>query len=158
MRSAEVDVGRARRRTAAAGSPARPAAAAGALPDLTGIAQRAIDSVTNISSTQVRRRTPLTNDPFFRFFFRDDDLYQDRPSQQSLGSGVVVSRDGYVLTNNHVVGGATARDDQRGQRRAHRQAGAAGEGRRHRRMTDIAVLKIDAHESAGAAAGEIRRS
>src|SRR5688500_2551217 len=62
-------------------SAAAPPPAAG-LPDLTNIAQRAISSVTNISSTQVVR-TPLTNDPFFRFFFRDDDLYRER-RQQSL--------------------------------------------------------------------------
>ena len=54
-----------------------PQPAAAGLPDLTNIAQRAIGSVTNISSTQVVR-TPLTNDPFFRFFFREDDLYRER--------------------------------------------------------------------------------
>src|SRR5213592_1274685 len=47
----------------------------GAMPDLTGVAQRAISSVTNISSTQIVRtpNSPFANDPFFRFFFNDQD-------------------------------------------------------------------------------------
>ena len=121
--------------------------AAAALPDLTAIAQRAIDGVTNISSTQiVRRRTsPFANDPFFQFFFGDDPFsYRDR-REQSLGSGVVVTRDGYVLTNNHVVSGGNERavidevsvvlNDKR-----ELQAKVIGTDA----MTDIAVLKIDA--------------
>jgi serine protease Do len=114
-----------------------PAVPAG-LPDLTSIAQRAISSVTNISSTQVVR-TPLTNDPFFRFFFREDDLYRER-RQQSLGSGVVVSADGYVLTNNHVVG--SARADVRVGLTDKRELRAQVIGTDE--LTDIAVLKLDA--------------
>ena len=117
-----------------ASAPATPAA----LPDLTGIAQRAISSVTNISSTQVVR-TPLTNDPFFRYFFREDDLYRER-RQQSLGSGVVVSADGYVLTNNHVVGSAGA--DVRVGFSDKRELRAKVIGTDP--LTDLAVLKLDA--------------
>jgi serine protease Do len=111
---------------------------AASLPDLTNIAQRAISSVTNIASTQVVR-TPLTNDPFFRFFFRDDDLYRER-RQQSLGSGVVVSADGYVLTNNHVVGsaGAEVRVGLTDKRELRARVIGTDE------LTDIAVLKLDA--------------
>ena len=118
-------------------APAPQPAAAG-LPDLTNIAQRAIGSVTNISSTQVVR-TPLTNDPFFRFFFREDDLYRER-RQQSLGSGVVVSADGYVLTNNHVVG--SARADVRVGLTDKRELRARVIGTDE--LTDIAVLKLEA--------------
>jgi serine protease Do len=122
--------------TARAGASAAPTPAG--LPDLTAIAQRAIGSVTNISSTQVVR-SPITNDPFFRYFFRDDDLYRER-RQQSLGSGVIVSADGYVLTNNHVVGGAGA--DVRVGLTDKRELRARVIGTDP--LTDIAVLKLDA--------------
>jgi serine protease Do len=105
---------------------------------LTGIAQRAIESVTNISSTRTIR-SPITNDPFFRFFFREDDLYRER-RQQSLGSGVVVTADGYVLTNNHVVGSAAA--DVRVGLADKRELRARVVGTDE--WTDIALLKLDA--------------
>jgi Do/DeqQ family serine protease len=126
-------------------SAAQRAVAGGPLPDLTGIAQRAIDGVTNISSTQtVRRQTsPFASDPFFQFFFGDDPFSYRDLREQSLGSGVVVSRDGYVLTNNHVVSGGNERaiinevTVMLTDRREH-QARVVGTDP----MTDIAVLKI----------------
>jgi Do/DeqQ family serine protease len=84
-------------------------------------------------------RSPITNDPFFRFFFREDDLYRER-RQQSLGSGVVVSADGYVLTNHHVVG--SARADVRVGLTDKRELRAKVVGTDE--WTDIAVLKLDA--------------
>ena len=86
-----------------------PAQAIGGLPDLSAVAQRAVGSVPNISSTQLvrRRASPFGDDPMLRFFFGDQDMWRER-REQSLGSGVVVSADGYVLTNNHVVLGGQA--------------------------------------------------
>jgi serine protease Do len=113
-------------------------APSGGLPDLTAIAQRAIDSVTNISSTRVVR-SPITNDPFFQFFMRGDDLYRER-RQRSLGSGVVVSPDGYVLTNYHVVQSASA--DVRVSFSDKRELRAKVVGTDE--MTDLALLKLNA--------------
>jgi serine protease Do len=77
-------------------------------PDFTRIAGLAVKGVANISSLQVVRtpNSPFAADPFFRYFFGEgDDLFGSRDRRSlSLGSGVVISPDGYVVTNNHVVG------------------------------------------------------
>jgi len=142
-----VDEARAEPRPAPLpGAQAAAPSAAGLLPDLSGVASRAVPSVMNITSLQVvRQNSPFAQDPLFRYFFgdRDDTLGSRNRISQSLGSGVVVSSDGYILTNNHVIG------DGRG------QVSVVLPDKRELRakiigvdeMTDIALLKIDAHPS-----------
>jgi serine protease Do len=114
------------------------------------VAKAAIPAVVNVSSSKVIRSptgsnsSPFFSDPFFRQFFGNGlpKNFQVPPSagrQHSLGSGVIVNADGYILTNNHVVDGATDIKVLLGDKREF-QARVIGTDSR----TDIAVLKIDA--------------
>jgi Do/DeqQ family serine protease len=126
---------------AAAAADARSAPAAG-LPDLSGVASKTVPSVMNISSLQVVRRSPFATDPLFQYFFggQDDTFgYRNRISQ-SLGSGVVVSSDGYILTNNHVIGDARAEVSVVMGDKRELKARIIGVDE----WTDMALLKIDA--------------
>jgi serine protease DegQ len=70
-------------------------------------ARRAMPAVVNIFTSKEARSQvhPFNNDPFFRRFFGDGPATQDE-KQFSLGSGVIVSPEGYILTNYHVIDGA----------------------------------------------------
>jgi len=110
-------------------------------PDFTRIAGQAVKGVANISSLHVvRTASPFANDPFFRYFFGDQDLFGPRDRRSlSLGSAVIISSDGYLVTNNHVVGETageitTTLPDKREVR---------GKLVGTDPMTDIAVVKIN---------------
>ena len=99
-------------------------------------AKRAAPAVVSIMATKMTRRSPHADDPRFRFFFGDG---AGQPQAQTgLGSGVIVSPEGYVLTNHHVIDGA---DEIEVQLTDGRQARAKVIGSDVE--TDLAVLKID---------------
>jgi serine protease DegQ len=111
--------------------------------------QRATPSVVNIfSSKEVRTpRHPLLNDPVFRRFF-GDQLPDEQQRASSLGSGVIVSNTGYIVTNHHVVEAAdeieVALAD--GKKLLAKVVGSDPE-------TDIAVLRVDAETLPGISFG-----
>src|SRR6266511_2367878 len=83
-----------------------PTLAAPKIESLADAARKAMPSVVNVyTSKAVRQRNPLLDDPLLRRFF--PGLSEGEPRRAtSLGSGVIVSGEGYVLTNNHVIEGA----------------------------------------------------
>ena len=98
-------------------------------------AQKASAAVVSINTSKAARRNPNSNDPWFRFFFGDQGSGEP---QAGLGSGVIVSASGYILTNNHVVEGAdeieVVLNDSRSARA--KVIGTDPE-------TDLAILKIE---------------
>jgi len=104
--------------------------------DVVGPAQKAVVSV--YSAKIVRERVPAFPfpDPYFRQFFGDQ---QRERREEGLGSGVVVSADGYILTNNHVVEGADELEVQLPDERKFKAKVIGTDPK-----TDIAVIKIEA--------------
>ena len=113
-------------------APPAPANAQPAAGSFSAAARQAAPAVVSINTSKAVRH-PRSNDPWFQFFFGD----QGTQEQAGLGSGVIISTDGYILTNNHVVEGA---DDIEVTLTDSRQAKAQVIGTDPE--TDLAVLKI----------------
>jgi serine protease Do len=115
---------------------------------LTPVVEKVVPAVVNIASAKIVRSpdsgplSPFFFDPFFREFFGDElprGYNQPRERrEQSLGSGVIVSPDGYLLTNNHVVEGASEIRISLADKREFRAKIVGTDPR-----TDIAVLKVE---------------
>ena len=100
-------------------------------------AKQATPAVVSITASKAPPRNPRSDDPMFQFFFGDRSRRSAEP-QVGLGSGVIVSREGYLLTNNHVIEGA---DDIEVMLTDGRQARAKLVGTDPE--SDLAVLKIE---------------
>jgi serine protease Do len=142
---------------AAALMPAEAAAKTG-IPDFSGLVETYGPAVVNISAKHVVKQTsqrgnanqlPIDpSDPFYQFFKRfyggvpgfggGNGGGQDRPSE-GLGSGFIVSSDGYILTNAHVVDGANVVTVKLTDKREYRAKVIGAD-----KQSDVAVLKIDA--------------
>ena len=131
----------------AAGVPAQPALAqpvsldarpGTATTSYSAAARRATPAVVSITASKAPARHPGANDPWFQFFFGDRGRQGPQEPQMGLGSGVIVSADGYLLTNNHVIAEASDIEVM------------LSDGRKARAKvigtdpdTDVAVLKIE---------------
>jgi serine protease DegQ len=112
-------------------------------------AQRAAPAVVSVTATKMSRRNPHADDPRFRFFF--GDRAQQNPQQLGLGSGVIVSPEGYLLTNHHVIEDATEIEVQLADGRGTRATLVGSDPE-----TDIAVLRIELPRLPVVALGDVR--
>lgn len=140
----------------AAAATSLPAPAVQALPDFSAIVEANKDAVVNINVTGTRAvsANPFGGDDAMNEFFRRFAIPQpqQRVPQQGLGSGFIVSPDGYILTNTHVVEGANEVTVRLSDRREFR-AKVIGTDK----PTDIAVIKIDAKDLPVAHLGDSRK-
>jgi serine protease Do len=109
------------------------------------VVKKAAPSVVNIYSTHIVHIRPMRNpffaDPFFRQMF-PDQVRGRTVRKQGLGSGVIISPDGYILTANHVVDGADEIEVAIADNKKEYTARVVGTDP----PTDVAVLKIDAQD------------
>lgn len=122
------------------------------LPDFTELVEESSPAVVNISTEQLpttaqgqSQLNPNAKElnEFFRHFFGQEPLDKQpkRKQRNSLGSGFIISQDGYVLTNNHVIEGADIIHVRLNDRREY-EAKLVGTDKR----TDLALLKIEAND------------
>jgi serine protease Do len=111
---------------------------------ITEVAERNIPAVVHIEVTQRQEVTnpflPFENDPFFHYFFENPKMPKKfRRELKGLGSGMIMDSEGHILTNNHVVGGASKIQVllSDGEEYPAKLVGADPK-------TDLAVIKIDA--------------
>jgi serine protease Do len=110
------------------------------------VAAAAKPAVVNISSTKtIHMRgmaSPFSDDPFFRQFFGDQFRQFEKPrdyKQSGLGSGVIVDKNGYILTNNHVIKDADDIKVRLSDKKVFKGKIVGADPK-----TDLAVIKIDA--------------
>ncbi|MDR2475985.1 MAG: Do family serine endopeptidase [Bacteroidales bacterium] len=114
--------------------------AAAANPDFSAAAEKSVHGVVHIKSTVVQQTRYRSQDPFFEFFFGQREFEAPSPrTQEGIGSGVIISNDGYIITNNHVIDNAEKIEVTLNDKRAF-DAKLIGADP----YTDIALLKIDA--------------
>ena len=113
------------------------------LPDFTELVEKQGPAVVNVSTTSAARNGPQSpvpeDDPFYDFFRRFGPPQPRDYEARSLGSGFIISADGYILTNAHVVEAAEDITVKLNDKREFK-AKVIGSDRR----TDVAVIKIEA--------------
>lgn len=113
--------------------------------DFTGVAEMSVNAVVSIRSTVSPKQTsqyPQMQDPFFKFFFGDEYFGTPKPTPQtSSGSGVIISKNGYIITNNHVIDGADKIDVTLNDKRMFNAKVVGADP-----STDLALLKIDGED------------
>lgn len=112
--------------------------------DFTQIAEKSVNAVVSIKSTITPKQSKRQiQDPFFEFFFGPGQQFSTPQQQPTVGtgSGVIISSDGYIITNNHVIEGADKIDITLNDKRAFNAKVIGSDP-----ATDLALLKIDAKD------------
>lgn len=104
-------------------------------------------SVVNISTKRTLNNTqaesnPFMNDPYFREFFKNQRQVPQERVQRALGSGVIISEDGYIITNNHVVDGSDIIKVSIAGDKKEYEAQLIGKDEK----SDLAIIKIEAKD------------
>ena len=117
-----------------------PTSYSGDLPDLTYAAENSVHSVVHIKVTQ--KGGYYSSNNIFDFFFGDEgNRSQQMPIRQGVGSGVIISPDGFIVTNNHVIDEADEIEVVLNDKRAFKAKLIGTDP-----STDVALLKIDASD------------
>ena len=109
--------------------------------DFTVAAELSVNAVVHVKTMYPARRSSQSYDPFYEFFFGRPQMPQGQsaPQQQGSGSGVIISPDGYIVTNNHVIDNSTDIEIVLNDKRTYKAELVGTDP-----TTDIALLKIDA--------------
>lgn len=112
--------------------------------DFTMAAENSLHAVVHVK-TRTKVKQNYSMDPFLEFFFGNPrnrgQQEREMPMQEGAGSGVIISSDGYIVTNNHVVGGATEIEVTLNDKRTYMATLVGADP-----STDIALIKIDAED------------
>jgi S1-C subfamily serine protease len=126
--------------------------------DLTKASELAVHAVVHIRSTKASKVVTVDDDPFGGFF---DDFFGNSGNgkrqvrtqpQVGIGSGVIISQDGYIVTNNHVVEGADEIEVTLNDNHSYKGRVIGTDA-----STDLALIKVAATESAHIASWRLRR-
>lgn len=114
--------------------------AKGQLPDLTVAAEKSVHAVVHVM-TKKRGTNQYSDNPLYEFFFGPGGGYRSPEPVMGSGSGVIITTDGYIVTNNHVIAGADEIEVALNDRRTFSALLVGADP-----TTDIALLKIEADE------------
>lgn len=105
-------------------------------------AEKSIDAVVHIKSKVIENVTYGYHDPIYDFFYGDSYRYFNQPREQvASGSGVIISSEGYIVTNNHVINNAKEIEVVLNDKRVYNAKILGADP-----TTDLALLKIDAKD------------
>ena len=115
--------------------------------DFTVAAELSVHAVVHVTTKSPMRSQQMdgfSNDPFFQYFFgvpKQQNQPREMPMQEASGSGVIISNDGYIVTNNHVVDGSSVIEVTLNDKRTFKAKVIGTDPN-----TDIALIKIDAKD------------